>query len=62
MSSKKKLHIELVKGLAGKNEKQIKIAKALGLGRTNSKVVHEDTPEIRGMIFKIPHLLKVTEE
>jgi large subunit ribosomal protein L30 len=62
MSSAKKLHVELVRGLAGKNFRQKKIAKALGLGRTHSKVVHEDNPVIRGMIFKIPHLLKVTEE
>ena len=61
MSEGKKLQIVLVRGLAGKNEKQIKIANALGLKRTSNKVVHKDTPEIRGMIAKIPHLLKVTE-
>ena len=62
MSEDKKLRIVLVRGLAGKDKKQIKIANALGLRRTMHEVIHKDTPEIRGMISKIPHLLKVTEE
>ena len=34
---------------------------ALGLRRLHHTVVHEDTPQIRGMIFKVSHLLKVEE-
>jgi len=32
---------------------------ALGLGRPNYSVVHKDTPQIRGMIEKVKHLVKV---
>jgi large subunit ribosomal protein L30 len=35
--------------------------KALGLGRPNWEKVHTDTPQIRGMINKVKHLLKVEE-
>ena len=34
---------------------------ALGLGRPNYSVVHKDTPEIRGMINAVRHLVKVEE-
>jgi large subunit ribosomal protein L30 len=32
---------------------------ALGLGRPNWEVIHNDTPQIRGMIRKVSHLVKV---
>lgn len=35
--------------------------KALGLGRPNWEKIHTDTPQIRGMINKVKHLLKVDE-
>ncbi|HPK15304.1 MAG TPA: 50S ribosomal protein L30, partial [Clostridia bacterium] len=35
--------------------------KALGLKKTQSSVVHEDNPAVRGMIFKVKHLVKVEE-
>ena len=35
--------------------------KALGLGRPNWEKIHTDTPQIRGMINKVKHLLKVEE-
>ena len=34
---------------------------ALGLGRPNWEKVHNDTPQIRGMINKVKHLVKVEE-
>jgi len=34
---------------------------ALGLSRPNKFVVHNDTPQIRGMIKKVHHLVKVEE-
>lgn len=56
-----KLIITLKRGLAGKEKSQIATAKALGLGKTNSSVEHNDTPAIRGMVAKIAHLVEVTE-
>lgn len=35
--------------------------KALGLGRPNYSVVKKDTPQIRGMIRKVRHLVNVEE-
>jgi len=35
--------------------------RALGIRRMNHTVVHRDTPQIRGMVFKIQHLLKLEE-
>ena len=57
----KQLRITLVRGFGGKPEKQRKIAIALGLQKKESVVMHQDNPSIRGMIAKIPHLLKVEE-
>ncbi|MCK7520052.1 MAG: 50S ribosomal protein L30 [Ignavibacteriales bacterium] len=42
-------------------EKQKKIIEALGLGRPNWERIHNDTPQIRGMITKVTHLVKVEE-
>ncbi len=33
----------------------------LGLKKLNHTVVHEDTPSIRGMVFKVSHLVEVRE-
>ncbi|MDE3058401.1 MAG: 50S ribosomal protein L30 [Bacteroidota bacterium] len=35
--------------------------KALGLGRPNYSVIHSDTPQIRGMVKTVRHLVKVEE-
>ncbi|MCL0063667.1 50S ribosomal protein L30 [Dehalococcoidia bacterium] len=37
------------------------VVKALGLRSLNSVVEHNDSPQIRGMIRKIRHLVKVEE-
>lgn len=34
---------------------------ALGLKKLNQVVEHEDTPQIRGMIAKVSHLVEVVE-
>jgi large subunit ribosomal protein L30 len=35
--------------------------RALGLGRIGRRVEHEATPQIRGMVTKVQHLVKVEE-
>ena len=55
------LKVTLSAGLVGKQEKQIKVVRALGLGKFGSSAVHADSPVIRGMINKIGHLVTVTE-
>lgn len=53
--------ITLVKSQIGVPQKLRKVLTGLGLRRTNSSVIRKDTPEIRGMIFKVKHLIEVTE-
>ena len=55
------LKVTLTSGLVGKQEKQIKVVRALGLGKYGSSAVHADSPTIRGMINKVGHLVTVTE-
>ena len=55
------LKITLVKSVIGSTKKHREVVKGLGLRRIRHTVVREDRPEIRGMINKIPHLLKVEE-
>lgn len=56
-----KLKITLVKSLIGRPEEQRATVKALGLKKTNSFVVQEDTPAIKGMVRKVEHLIQVEE-
>ncbi|WP_438497294.1 50S ribosomal protein L30 [Paenibacillus sp. IHBB 3054] len=56
-----KLQITLVRSVIGRPETQRVTVKTLGLRKTNSSVVHNDTAAIRGMINKVSHLLSVTE-
>jgi large subunit ribosomal protein L30 len=42
-------------------EKHKLVVKGLGFTRLNQIVVREDTPSIRGMVAKIPHLVRVVE-
>jgi len=57
----KQLKIKLVRSVIGRPQKQREVVKGLGLRKINSEVIREDRPEIRGMIRKIPHLIKVEE-
>ncbi|MDD4503281.1 MAG: 50S ribosomal protein L30 [Clostridiaceae bacterium] len=56
-----KLKVKLVKSIIGRKEDQIGTIKALGLKKLNSEVEHNDTPQIRGMIQKVMHLVEVKE-
>ena len=56
-----KLKITLVKSPIGKPQKQRKVIKGMGLGKLNRSVVRQDTPEIRGMINSVSHLVKAEE-
>jgi len=58
---KKYLKIKLVHSLIGRPEKHRLVARGLGLKKLNSEVIREDCPEIRGMVRKISHLVKVEE-
>ncbi|NLT95722.1 MAG: 50S ribosomal protein L30 [Clostridia bacterium] len=57
----KKIKVTLVNSVIGRPEQQRKVVKALGLKKTNSFVIHEDTPAIRGMVNAVSHLVEVEE-
>jgi large subunit ribosomal protein L30 len=58
----KKLKLTLTRSLIGLSPKQEDTVKALGLRRMRQSVTHDDTPAIRGMIAKVPHVLEVSHE
>jgi large subunit ribosomal protein L30 len=57
----KKLKITQTRSIIDQIEPQKRTIKALGLGRPNYSVVKTDTPQIRGMIRKVIHLVRVEE-
>ncbi len=59
------LKVKLTKSFSGANERQLRTIQGLGLRKFNQVRLLKDTPEIRGMIFKVRHLVShevVTEE
>lgn len=61
MSSKGKLRITWVKSAIGYKKNQKATMAALGLRKSRQVVEHDDTPQIRGMVFTVRHLVKVEE-
>jgi large subunit ribosomal protein L30 len=56
-----KLKVTQVKSTIERKEPQKRTIKALGLGKLRKTVVHQDTPQIRGMIRAVIHLVEVEE-
>ncbi len=54
-----RLKITQLKSTIDRKEAQKRTIVALGLGKLHRSVVHDDTPEIRGMINTVSHLVKV---
>lgn len=54
-----KIRVKLVRSGIGRPETQRRTLRGLGLTRLNREVVFEDTSEVRGMIRKVAHLVKV---
>ncbi len=59
--AEKTLKVTLVKSKYGRGKKHIACVTGLGLRKMHHTVVLEDTPAVRGMINKIPYLLRVEE-
>jgi len=55
------LKITQTKSKIGRLKKQKQTIEALGLGRPNYFTIKKDTPQIRGMIEVVKHLVKVEE-
>ncbi|MBN2169723.1 MAG: 50S ribosomal protein L30 [Candidatus Krumholzibacteriota bacterium] len=54
-----KLKVTQIRSCIGYKEPAKRTIRALGLKRMHHTVVHEDTPQIRGMIFKVKHMVRV---
>jgi len=59
--SGKMLEIKQIRSGIGRPGTQRRTLEALGIRRHQQVVVHEDSPQIRGMIASITHLLSVRE-
>ncbi len=57
--SEKQIKITLERSIIGTTEPQRNTVRALGLKKRGTSHILPDRPEIRGMIYKVRHLLKV---
>ena len=56
-----KIKITQIKSKIGSSARQKKTLEALGLKKINGTVEHEATPQIKGMVAKVSHLVTVEE-
>jgi len=61
-NSAKMVTVTLVKSPIGFQKVQGKVVQGMGLRKINHSVTLKDTPETRGMIFKVRHLVTVAAE
>lgn len=56
------IKVKQVRSRIGAKKSQKATLDSLGLRRINQEVEHNDTPQIRGMIQKVHHLVEVINE
>ena len=56
-----RLRITYVRSVIGQKPDQERTVQALGFRHLNQTVEHEDSPQLRGMVHKVRHLVKVEE-
>lgn len=57
-----KLSVTLTRSVIGEKPKTRATVKGLGLRKIHQTVEHEDTPDVRGMVDKVRHLVEVEEK
>ena len=57
----KKIKLKQIRSIIDRPIDQKRTIEALGLGRPNYWKIHNDTPQIRGMVKKVHHLVVVEE-
>ncbi len=62
MAQQTKIKIQYFRSAIQAPVKHKKVVKGLGFTRLNQVVEREDTPSIRGMVQKIPHLVRIVED
>lgn len=53
--------LQYYRSCIGRPQKQRKILAGLGFRKLNQVIELQDTPEVRGMVAKIPHLVRIVE-
>jgi len=56
-----KIQLKYVRSAIATPEKHKLVIKGLGFTRLNQVIVREDTPSVRGMVAKVPHLVEIVE-
>lgn len=56
-----KIKIQYYRSSIGYSKKQKAIVKALGITKLNQTVERENTPSMRGIVEKVPHLLRIVD-
>ena len=57
-----RIHLKWVRSAICAPVKHKLVVKGLGFTRLNQIIDREDTPSIRGMVAKVPHLVKVVSQ
>jgi large subunit ribosomal protein L30 len=57
-----KIKITQRRSVIGRSQTQRRTMRALGLRKIGSTVEHSDSPTVRGMIFKVRHLIEISED
>jgi len=60
-STASKIHLKYVRSAICTPVKHKLVVKGLGFTRLNQVIEREDTPSIRGMVAKVPHLVEIVE-
>jgi large subunit ribosomal protein L30 len=55
------IKIQYYRSMIGYAKKQKEIVKSLGITKLNQTVVHPDSAAARGIVAKVPHLLRIVE-
>ena len=55
------IRIQYYRSMIGYSKKQKQMVKSLGITKLNQTVERPDTPSMRGVVAKIPHLLRIVE-
>ena len=56
-----KIKIQYYRSSIGYSKKQKAIVRGLGITKLNQTVEREDTPSMRGIVEKVPHLLRIVD-
>ncbi len=59
MAEKRKIHIKWVRSAIAAPVKHKQVVRGLGFTRLNQVIERPNTPSIRGMVKKVPHLIEI---